>query len=122
MCRLYADFVWEFSLPAKAALSYHRFKRGDTVLLAPLRGGSWLRRSRDSGSSRDSGNDSDGGDGPAMAAGELDQLEGTVLEIGRQQLQITVSKPVAEVLGAAPPGSCWGGEGRKGRVAEGRQG
>lgn len=94
---MFADFVWSFSLPTKGPLPYHRFKRGDTVLLAPALGPGQLRRS--SRSVREAG-------GSAISAhGESEGLEGTVLEVGRHELLLAVGKTVAEALGAAPPGA-----------------
>ena len=95
--RMFADFVWSFSLPTKGPLPYHRFKRGDTVLLAPALGPGQLRRSSRSGG--------------ASAPGEGEGLEGTVLEVGRQELLVAVGKAVSEALGAAPPGAKGPGRG-----------
>lgn len=103
--RLYTDFVWRFSPPGGAQLPYHRFKRGDTLLLTPWAdaGGSGQQRRRGSGSGSGSGaasgGDEDGGEGG--------QLEGTVLDVSRGELSVSVAKEVAEALGAAPPGARW---------------
>ena len=133
-CRLYTDFVWRFSLPARAPLPYHRFKRGDTVILAPAglqrlagrqpSGGDGKavdaggRPSSSIGGSDRNASSSDGGDASGSSSGDGSageaadgaaggtgsQLEGTVLEVQRDGLLLTVAKPVAEALGAAPSG------------------
>ena len=107
-CRLFTDFVWEFSLPAGEQLPYHRLKRGDTLIITPA---SQHRRSDVSGPSSSSGGSSDGGGCAAGtgSGGEGEVLEATVLEVHRQEVLVTLSKAVAEELGAAPAGGRSGG-------------
>lgn len=112
--RMFADFVWQFAPPGGTQLPYHRFKRGDTVVLARQDGRQRQRAaasgngSRRYSSSSSSGSDSgDEGDNGSAALSSSDLLEGTVLEVKRGHLQVAASKQVAEQLGAAGPGALW---------------
>lgn len=96
--RLFGEFVWRFALPDGTALPYHRFKRGDTVILAQQQ--QQQGRGRAAGSS--SGEESDGGTSNELPA----PLEGTVLEVQRQVLLVTLSKAAADELGVAQSGPC----------------
>jgi hypothetical protein len=127
--RLYSDFVWRLSLPDGARLPYHRFRQGDSVVLAG--GGQRAGRGRSTGGSSDSegegggpGGDGggDSGGGGAARGGSGSGLEGTVLGVEREGLLVAVSKEASEELGALPPGghswrgsrggggSAWGGQ------------
>ncbi len=96
--RLYGEFVWRFEPASVAALPYHRFKRGDTVVVAQQEGDS----------SNGNGAASSSGDGSsfsgARAQPPAERLEGTVLEVQREGLLVTVPKAAADALSVAGAG------------------
>ena len=94
--RLYGEFVWRFEQLAGAALPYHRFKRGDTVIMAVF-------QQQQGGNS--SGDESDGGGSSSQGQQLVERLEGTVLELQREALLVTVSKATADALSAAGTGA-----------------
>lgn len=98
--RLYGEFVWRFQPITDTALPYHRFKRGDTVVVAQqsIGGGS-----SGSGTASSSGDESDYSSSQAPQPAE--QLEGTVLEVQRDGLLVTVPKTAADALSEAGRGA-----------------
>lgn len=108
-CRELSDFIWCLTLRNRQRLPYHRFKRGDTVLLAPSRpkraNAASSQRASSGSSTIDVNSYSDGSDvtsGPQV----LDAtLEGTVQAVGQDEVRVAVAKPVAETMGAAPAGA-----------------
>ncbi|PRW21033.1 regulator of nonsense transcripts 1 (RENT1) [Chlorella sorokiniana] len=99
--RLYGEFVWRFQQSANTALPYHRFKRGDTVVVAQQPGVS----SDGSPMASSSGDESDYGSGQAQRPDE--PLEGTVLEVQREALLITLPREAADALSTAGAGAAW---------------
>lgn len=103
--RLYGEFVWRFQPITGTALPYHRFKRGDTVVVAQQLS---VGGSSGSGTGSSSGDESDYSSSQAPQPAE--QLEGTVLEVQRDGLLVTLPKAAADALSAAGRGaSRWRG-------------
>ncbi|KAI3430973.1 hypothetical protein D9Q98_009377 [Chlorella vulgaris] len=112
--RLYSDFVWRFTLPSQGKLPYHRFKRGDSVMLAPLSQDDEDNGDEGSGSGSwqdSSGSEADAGDATMADGSDSEQqqrgLEGTVLEVGRNEVQIAVAMQGGHALEEAGPDMLW---------------
>ena len=92
-----SEFIWSLTPSHGGTLPYHRFRRGDTIVLAPS-----ARGAASNGRPCGDGSSSDGDCGGLTAA-----LEGTVQAVGQEEVRVAVSKDVAQVLGAAPAGARW---------------
>jgi hypothetical protein len=102
-CRELSDFIWSLSVPGRTKLPYHRFRRGDTVLLAPWKPGSkWARKASSSGGTPSGDSESEGEEASTGAAQSA--LEATVQAVEAAEVRLAVSKAVAETLGAAAAG------------------